>query len=45
MARMQEENLLAILGKETHHGLETRGPVSQTAKDSRMLGQILLDIL
>ena len=42
---MQEDYLLAILGKETHYRLETRGPVSQTAKDSRMLGQVLLDIL
>ena len=34
---MQEEDLLAILGKETHYGLETREPVLQTAKDSRIL--------
>ena len=42
---MQEKDLLTTLGKETHYRLETRGPVLQTAKDSRMLGQILLDTL
>ena len=45
MARMQEEDLLAILGKEIHYRLETRGPILQTTKDSRILGYILLDIL
>ena len=45
MARIQEEDLLTILEKEMHYRLETRGPVLQTAKDSRILGQILLDIL
>ena len=38
MARMQEEDLLTTLGKEMHCRLETRGPVLQTTKDSRMLG-------